>query len=1004
MNLAPHPALALSLLACTLPLDRAPAQDLALDALAYRCIGPTRGGRVTAVCGVAQRPGHFFMGATGGGVWKTENFGSSWENVSDGFFATPSIGAIRVAPSAPDVVWVGTGSDGLRSNVIPGRGIYRSGDAGATWEFMGLENVGQIGAVEIHPRDPDVVFVAAIGDAFAANEERGVYRTTDGGATWKRVFRVSPTCGAVDVELHPADPDVVYASMWEAERKPWTIVSGGEQGGVWRSTDGGDTWHQLGGGLATGVVGKSDLAVSSAEPDRLWVLMEAAEKPGLYRSDDRGESFAFVSNERGLLDRPFYYCNVDCDPSDADHLLVNATSCRESTDGGQTWKRRSTPHGDNHEVWIHPDDPRVMIQCNDGGANVTRDGGATWSTQTNQPTAELYQVAVDDRYPYWVYAGQQDSSTIRVPSDRPAPRAGGPTAYWEAVGGCETGPAVPKPGDPDVVYAACKGRFGVYNHRTGQEQQYYVGASNMYGHNPRDLQYRFQRVAPIEVSPFDPDTVYHASQFVHRTRNGGVTWETISPDLTAFEPDKQVISGSPITRDVTGEEFYSTLYEIAESPLQRGVLWVGANDGPIHVTRDGGSTWNDVTPDMPSGGRVQTIEPSSHEVGTAYACVLRYQLGDPAPHVYKTEDFGASWRPLTEGLPANCPTRVLREDPQDANVLYLGTEWGMFVSVDAGASWRSFQQNLPVTPVTDIVLHRDDLVLSTMGRSFWVLDDISAVRSLRSVERDDTVALLAPRAAVRSRSARSWRTGATVPKWSGGGAVLHYVVPAAGVEDLRLEIRVAAAPDSDPLRTIRAAQPEPDAEAGKAREEQEMRAPFRRPRGPRGLPADPGLHRFVWDLRRERRSDRAGRAPLVAPGTYELRLAHAGGESRQRLRVEIDPRVAAEGVTAADLAAQAELIQKVQAVQERARTLVQELEEWEEQAEADEDKQRVTAIKARLVDAEGPYPEPMLNAQLRYLASMLDRADQRPGRDAYDRLEQLDAAVAACAAELEALR
>ncbi|MCA8976563.1 MAG: hypothetical protein KDC98_17715, partial [Planctomycetes bacterium] len=601
------------------------AQDQpSFDALRYRCIGPTRGGRVTAVCGVAQLPGTFYMGATGGGVWKTEDAGSSWRNVSDGFFLSPSIGAIRTAFADPELVWVGTGSDALRSNVIPGRGVYRSTDAGRTWRCMGLESAGQIGAIEINPIDSDVVFVAAIGDAFAPNDERGVYRTVDGGATWRRVLQVSPTCGAVDLEFHPADPEVVYASMWETERKPWTIKSGGLQGGVWRTADGGESWVRLAGGLPSGIVGKSDLAVSRAEPDRLWVLIEAADRPGLYRSDDRGETFVFVSAQRGLLDRPFYYCNLDCDPSDADHLFASATSYQESTDGGASWRRRPTPHGDNHGVWIHPEDPKVMIQCNDGGANVTIDGGQTWSTQGNQPTAELYQVAVDDRIPYRVYAGQQDNSTIRVPSNG----TGGPDS-WQAVGGCETGPAVPKPGDADIVYAACKGRFGVYNDRTGQEQQYYVGAANLYGHDPKELRYRFQRVAPITVSPFDADTVYHGSQFVHRTTDGGITWQQISPDLTAFEADKQVISGSPITRDVTGEEYYSTLYEIAESPVQRGVIWAGANDGPIHVTRDGGATWQNVTPRMPAGGRVQTIEPSSHAAGTAYACVLRYQLGDP---------------------------------------------------------------------------------------------------------------------------------------------------------------------------------------------------------------------------------------------------------------------------------------------------------------------------------------------------------------------------------------
>jgi photosystem II stability/assembly factor-like uncharacterized protein len=421
--------------------------------------------------------------------------------------------------------------------------------------------------------------------------------------------------------------------MWRGERRPWTIISGAHEGGIYKSTDGGDSWEHLTNGLPSALIGKSDLAVSAADPNRLYVLMEAAPGGGLYRSDDRGQSFELVSTQSGILNRPFYYTNVDADPSDADVVYINNEGFYRSSDGGSSFQRRSTPHGDNHDMWINPNDSDLYVQSNDGGANVTRDGGDTWSTQRNQPTAELYQVDLDDQFPYWVYAGQQDNSTIAVPRVPPYSAPGGANSYWLSIGGCETGPAVPKPGDPDIVYANCKGRFGRYSKRTGQEKQYYVGAANMYGHNPRDLAYRFQRVSPIEVSPHDPNVVYHGSQFLHMTRDEGVTWETISPDLTAFEPDKQVISGSPITRDITGEEFYSTLYVIEESPLVQGVIWTGANDGPIHVTRDGGQTWTDVTPaDLPPGGRVQNIDPSPHQPGRAYVAVYRYLLGDWQPY------------------------------------------------------------------------------------------------------------------------------------------------------------------------------------------------------------------------------------------------------------------------------------------------------------------------------------------------------------------------------------
>ncbi|NJN42502.1 MAG: hypothetical protein HC811_10040 [Flammeovirgaceae bacterium] len=559
--------------------SQTPFSDSVLfNAFQYRNVGPTRGGRATAVAGIADQPGTFYMGATGGGVWKTEDYGINWKNVSDGFFNTPSIGAIRVVQSNPDIVYVGTGSDGIRSNVIIGKGVYKSLSAGKTWKNIGLEKVGQIGAVEIHPTSPNIVFVAAQGQPFQNNPERGVYRSNDGGANWKLVLFHSDSVGAVDVEFAPGNPNIVYASMWRNERKPWTIISGANKiGGVYKSTDGGDTWKKMTQGLPQGLIGKIDLAVSAADANRLYALVEAPKgEGGLYRSDDQGNSFKLMSTKKELTARPFYYLNVDANPLNADVVFVNEEAFMKSTDGGKTWKNISTPHGDNHDMWMNPKDTSLYIQSNDGGANITTNGGKSWSTQYNQPTAELYQVAVDDQHPYWLYAGQQDNnSTIAVPSLPPYDLGSGTTSFLIATGGCETGPAIPKPGNHNIVYSDCKGRFGVYDKRTGQERQYYVGATNIYGHNPKDLTYRFQRVAPIHVSPHNPDVVYHGSQFLHKTTNDGVTWETISPDLTAFEADKQVISGSPITRDITGEEYYSTIYDINESPVKAGVIWGG---------------------------------------------------------------------------------------------------------------------------------------------------------------------------------------------------------------------------------------------------------------------------------------------------------------------------------------------------------------------------------------------------------------------------------------------
>jgi len=980
---AQHAGLLWSALLCLVPLStvRGQVDPRLFQELRYRSIGPSRGGRVTTVTGVPGQPGMFYLGASGGGVWKTTDFGQSWGNVSDGFFATGSIGAIRTAPSAPSVVYAGTGSDGLRSNVILGRGVYKSTDAGKSWRHVGLGTVGQIGAVEVHPTNPNVVLVAAIGQPFGRNGERGVYRTRDGGGTWERVLFISDSTGAVDLEFAPDNPDEIYAAMWRGERKPWTIISGGREGGIWKSVDGGTTWRRLTNGLPDGLIGKGDLAVSAADPNRVYVLLEALPGGGLYRSDDRGASFRLVSTQPGLLDRPFYYTNVSADPTNADVVYVMATQFWKSTDGGRTFRWAQAPHGDHHDLWIDPGDPRVMIESNDGGANVTRDGGRTWSTQDNQPTAELYQVALDDRFPAWAYAGQQDNTTIAVPLLPPFDAPGGPSALWRDIGGCETGPAVPKPGDPEIIYSNCKGQFGRFNQRTGQEQRYWVGGENLYGANPKDLSYRFQRVSPIHVSPHDPNTVYHGSQYLHRTRDGGITWETISPDLTAHEPDKQVISGTPITRDVTGEEYYSTIYSVRESPLRKGVIWVGANDGPVHVTRDGGKTWKRVTPpDLPAGGRVQNIEASTHQPGKAYIAVYRYLLDDWQPYLYRTTDYGETWTRLTtgtNGIPADYPTRVVREDPDREGLLYAGTEFGIFVSFDDGAHWQSFQQNLPVTPVTDIAMTQTNLVLSTMGRGFWVMDNVTPLHQTvgrsdgrgvgqsdgqgggRSDGRTGSSRLRVPRDAIRMRY-QPTRAGST-PEYPPVGAAIDYVV-GDSTADVGLDI---LDPHGTSLRQFT------------------------------GLSGRSGQHRFLWDLTlpgpRDAGGHVAGRGPLVAPGPYQVRLTIGAWSATEPLVVRADPRVTADGVTDAVFAEQQALALRVRDALSDTRRTAGRVRDLKAKLAADSSASRVLADAERaLVTASGPYPTPMLLDQLAYLYEMVTGADQRPGRDAYTRLDELN--------------
>lgn len=971
--------------------------------LDFRMVGPSRGGRVTAVAGHRATPGTFFMGATGGGVWKTSDFGQSWTNVSDGYFHTGSIGSIDVADSDPDVVYVGTGSDGTRSNVIIGRGIHRSNDGGATWLDLGLKDAGQIGAVVVHPTNPEVAWVAALGSPFGPGPQRGVYRTVDGGTSWQRMHFVSEATGAVDLELKPGDPNTIYASFWHTRRDPWTIVSGDDrESGIYKSSDGGTTWRKLTAGLPKGLVGKSDLAVSPADPSRVYALVETVPaEEGLYRSNDEGETWQLVSNEPGLMRRPFYYTNVDADPTNADVVWVNNEAFFRSEDGGRTWQRRSTPHGDNHDMWINPDDPDLMIQSNDGGANVTRDGGRTWSTQENQATAELYQVHLDDRFPWYLYAGQQDNSTIAVPYLPDVPRPAGANAWWEEIGGCETGPVVPKPGDPNVVYANCKGLFSVYDRRTGQERNYAVGASDLYGANPKDLVYRFQRVVPIEVSPHDPNIVYHGSQYVHRTTDGGVTWERISPDLTAFRPERQVYSGSPITRDITGEEHFSVLYVIEESPLEPGVIWAGSNDGPVHVTRDGGATWNAVTPPMPPEGRVNQIDVSPHRPGTAFVAANRVYLDDFRPYAFRTDDYGRTWTLMTDGtngIAPDEPVRVVREDPVRPGLLYAGTDYGLYISLDSGSHWRSLEGDFPVVQVSDLKVRGSDLAISTMGRGFWVLDDVSWLRQWTAEAAGVPVHLFTPREAVRVRHSGSRGSNGS-PEYPAAGASIWYRL-ASDVESVRLEILESA---GVVVRSYEAtARVEGASRRPNAAPDQGMRGPVQAAPPSTGLSTEAGLHRFSWDFRTTGAvgaGGRTGAGPAVPPGTYTVRLTADGTVLEAPLAVVADPRVLASGVTLEDIEGQFVHNLAVRDQVSRFQRGLGRLDEGlkalgepvgEETSALGAKREILKALRAEAVtDNSDSYPPRRMDAQWSHLAGQTSGADQAVGRDARERLVEL---------------
>lgn len=941
----------------------------------FRCIGPHRGGRVTAVAGHVSDPATFYMGSTGGGVWKTTDYGLVWQNISDGYFKVGSIGAVAVADSDPAVIYVGTGSAAIRSNVSAGRGVYRSTDKGNTWTFLGLRSCGQIGSLVIHPQDPDKVYVAALGSAFGPNPERGIYRSKDGGENWEKILFISPQTGAIDLALNPDDPSEIYAAMWRGERKPWTIISGSLDGGIFKTSDGGNNWRKLSTGLPQGLVGKISISLTVSDPSRIYALIEAEDKGGLYRSDNSGETWKYINSQKSLLNRPFYYTYVDADPKNKDIVYINNEGFYKSMDGGSSFQRMSTPHGDNHGMWINPDNPDIFIQCNDGGANITLDGGKTWSTIYNQPTAELYHVVVDNQFPYWVYGEQQDNSTIRVPSLPPfSSRAVSPLQFWQIVAGCETGPIAVHPENPDIVYGGCKGRFSRYNFATGQEKQYWVYPHFNYGHAARDMPYRFQRTSPIELSPHNPKIIYHASQFVHKTMDEGVNWEIISPDLTANEPDKQGYSGEPITRDITGEEIYSSIYALRESLHEEGVIWAGSNDGLVHITRDGGQNWVEITPPgLPPGGRVQTIDPSPHKAGQALISVYRYMLNDWAPYIFRTEDYGRSWQLLTDGLngiPADFPTRVAREDPYTKGILYAGTEFGLFISFDNGALWQSLQLNLPVTPITDLKVHRKDLILSTMGRSFWILDDLTPLYQLNAKVSSATAYLFAPRMTYRMRWS-GFRRRADNPEYPDSGAMIYYYLKEEPETDLSLMIR------DDKGNVVR---------NFSSRDQSSNR-----------LSKRAGMTRFIWDLRYPGAYDLqtgrpGGRGPLALPGSYTLTLSSGSWSQDQTFKVKIDPRVEADGVSLGDLTEQLALNLQVREALSKTRMAVARIRGV---STTDSSLQsRLKEIEEELIQTKdgkvGAQLQPKLMRQLTYLYGMTTQADQKPGMDAYLRLKDIE--------------
>jgi photosystem II stability/assembly factor-like uncharacterized protein len=849
----------------------------------WRNVGPFRGGRAPAVAGVINDRLTYYFGSAGGGVWKTEDAGITWRNITTGFLNTSSIGAVAVSESDPNVIYVGMGEHSVRGvTTSHGDGVYRSTDAGRTWEHMGLEATRTISRIRVHPDDPDRVYVAAQGSPFAPSPDRGIYRSSDGGHSWELVLHVDESTGASDIAMDRTNPRILYAAMWDHDRDPWLIRSGGPGSGFWKSTDSGNTWDEINDGLPD-LMGKTAIDVSSADPDRLWALIEADEDvDGVYRSDDSGETWSLMSSERQLRARAWYYTELYADPQDRETVYVMNSPFLRSIDGGRTWETIQTPHVDHHDLWINPADNQVMISANDGGATISFNGGHTWSSQENQPTAQIYRLTVDNRFPYWLYGGQQDNTSVAIKGW--AAHSGGiDWKDWFDAGGGESAWVAFDPNNPRFLYAtSIQGMITELDTELWSMRSVQAYPQFQLGMDAEDMRYRWNWNAPVVTSPHDPTVIYHGSQHLIRSRNRGVTWEEISPDLTRNEPEKQTPGGIPFTNEAAGGEVYNTIFAIEESPHEAGVIWVGTDDGLIQLTRDGGDTWTNVTPNSMAEGLVNSIDLSQHEPGGAYITLSRYKFDDFDPYIFKTTDYGQSWQRIDNGIPPDAWARVVREDPERPGLLYAGTELGMYVSFNTGGSWQSLQLNLPQTPITDLRIQAGDLVVATQGRAFWILDNLSPLRQHGDASEIGGNHLFTPSTAYRVSQGLGGSVGPTTQGQNKqlGVAIDYIVASSSDLTTLKLEILDV---EGSVIRTFTADTTEDVNGIEYSR-----------------APAEQGHNRFFWDLRIEN-------APAITesfsffgetqgyrvmPGSYSVRFT-LGDEAPLAASVEVrgDPRI-----------------------------------------------------------------------------------------------------------------
>ncbi len=848
--------------------------------LRWRNIGPFRGGRSVTATGVRGQPDLYYVGYTGGGVWKTEDRGLTWHSITDGQLKTGSVGAITVAPSDPNVIYLGMGEHAVRGvTTSAGDGVYRSTDAGKTWKHLGLEKTQVTSTIRVHPNDPDLVYVAAQGNTHGPNPERGIYRSRDGGKNWSLIHTVSDSAGASDLSMDPHNPRILYAGYWQHVRLPWQVRSGGAGSGLWKSTDGGDTWTKLDKGLPR-AMGKTAIAVSPVDGNTVWAMIEA-EDGGLFRSDDAGATWRLTTANRLIRARAWYYIEVVPDAKDLETVYVLNAPLTRSIDGGKTFTSLNIPHGDTHGLWINPDDSRLMILADDGGGTITGNAGQTWSSQENQPTAQFYRVNTDHRFPYWVYGGQQDNNSVATPSANfNAPGIG--WKDWLDAAGCESAYLAFDRDDPRYLYGGCyQGIISEMDTRNGSQRDIMAYPTQGLASIPSEQKYRFNWNAPIVASDHNPSVLYHGANVVLRSTDRGNSWIPISPDLTRNEKEKQGPGGSPITNEGAGGEVYNTIFTIAESPRQAGLIWVGTDDGLIHLTRDGGTTWENVTPKGLPESMINSIEASPHDPATAYAAVTRYKFNDQTPHIYRTADYGKSWTRLVNGIGPEAWVRVVREDPVRKGLLYAGTERGFYVSFDGGQLWKQLQLNLPVVAITDLQINGNDLVASTQGRAFWVLDDVTLLREL-TPGATPGVAVYSSGSAPRVAGGGGFSPN--VPGFAAnppGGAQLYLHLPLAPDSTTRARLEILDG-TGQVIRTY-VTRREKDA-SGKP------------------VPADSislnkGMNRVAWDFRHQGFESVAGlftlggaQGRLVTSGRYTVRLSVGDASATTNLEVRADPR------------------------------------------------------------------------------------------------------------------